>query len=964
MKLKFFLSIFTLSVFTSQAQIVRQWVASFNGTGDFNDRYTCVTTDVNGNILIGGSTTNNGTDRDYLIVKLNASGSVLWSRQYSGSGLSTDEITAITSDASGNVYVTGFAKGLNTSEDYLTIKYNSNGDTLWTRSYDFVTEYDQANSIAVDAAGNVYVTGQSDQDPTYITNDDYATVKYNSSGAFQWVQRFNNSTGNAIDRAIKVAADGSGNVYVTGRSNNGSDDDFVTIKYNSSGAQQWIKYDDRGGRDRATAMTIDASANIYITGQSDNGNNIDFWTIKYNSAGNLQWQKVYDYLEDDNATSIAVDGSGNVFVTGQSDVDASPIINFDYQTVAYSSSGNQLWENRYSGVGGNDDLANSISVSGGNVFVTGLSDTDASTSVRNNMVTVSYASNNGNQNWVTSFAGSPDYDDAGNAVVFTSSGCVSVGYSEGSNGQRNAVAAQYNLSGAEQWVQNFNGIGDNNDNIRALAIDNSDNVYAAGYSVEKGKNRDMAMVKFSNSGTYICSNTYDGSSVGSADDAQSIALDNTGNPFIAGFSKNKGSSNDLTWLKFNSNCDTLFSVKSDGPGHGSDKIYDMVKDGSGNFYITGRVDADPLETANDNCFTAKVDPSGNVLWSAQYNSSGSNEDRGASVRVAASGNVYVTGRSWNGNDLDILLIKYNNAGAQQWIQTYNGGNGNDQGRELAFDASENIYVCGIAEETTDSVYDYVTLKYDNSGTMLWDKKYNGTGNGDDKAVAIAVDGNSNAIITGQSDQDPSVTINYDMVTIEYDSNGNLVWGNIYNGTSNLEDAGDDVAINPANQVYITGHTNSGSSLIPRYDVIALITDLNGNNLWSDIYNSSTDSSDVPNLILLNGNDFYVAGSSIEGNEMRNMMVIKYTGTVLGINEQGYNADFSIFPNPFSVNLTVKALNNVTGFELWNTIGEKVAEQKIVIGTNSIQLPTVSSGIYFFRITDNNQIVAAGKICKN
>lgn len=63
-------------------------------------------------------------------------------------------------------------------------------------------------------------------------------------------------------------------------------------------------------------MVIDGSANIYVTGRSSNGTNNDFYTIKYNSSGTQSWAKVYDYVDDDQATALFVDGNGNVFVTG------------------------------------------------------------------------------------------------------------------------------------------------------------------------------------------------------------------------------------------------------------------------------------------------------------------------------------------------------------------------------------------------------------------------------------------------------------------------------------------------------------------------------------------------------------------------------------------------------------------------------------------------------------------------
>jgi len=125
--------------------------------------------------------------------------------------------------------VTGWSNGSGTSEDYCTIKYNSSGVHQWVARYNGPgNNYDYANSIAVDGSGNVYVTGYSFGSGT---SDDYCTIKYNSSGVQQWVARYN-GPGNGSDGAYSIALDGSGNVYVTGRSTgNGTNWDYCTIKY-------------------------------------------------------------------------------------------------------------------------------------------------------------------------------------------------------------------------------------------------------------------------------------------------------------------------------------------------------------------------------------------------------------------------------------------------------------------------------------------------------------------------------------------------------------------------------------------------------------------------------------------------------------------------------------------------------------------------------------------------------------
>src|SRR6266511_3025956 len=331
---------------TATAQEV--WVARYKGPGNARDTAWAVAVDASGNVYVTGASVGSGTGLDYATIKYNSSGIQQWVARYNGSGNSGDEATAIAVDGSGNVYVTGYSTGPASGYDYATIKYNSSGIQQWVARYDGPGDTnDYANAIAVDGSGNVYVTGGSGGSRVGCGGacDDYATIKYNSSGIQQWVARYNGSDYGHND-AQAMAIDGLGNGYVTGISwgggGSGTCDDYATVKYDTSGTQQWVaRYNGPGiFGDVGRAIAVDASGNVYVTGESmGSGSGYDYATIKYNSSGTQQWVDRYNGPGngDDKIVSpgaIAIDASGNAYVTGES---TNLNGDYDYATIKYWS---------------------------------------------------------------------------------------------------------------------------------------------------------------------------------------------------------------------------------------------------------------------------------------------------------------------------------------------------------------------------------------------------------------------------------------------------------------------------------------------------------------------------------------------------------------------------------------------------------------------------------------------------
>ncbi len=221
------------------AQVDTAWVRRYNGTANASDYARAMAVDNAGNVYVTGNTANNENwpyDHDYLTVKYNTSGDLLWVSTYAGPGAAQnndDYALAIAVDDAGNAYVTGHSPGSGTSDDVLTIKYEPGGDTAWVRRYNGPgNDVDVGSAIAVDGSGNVYVTGN-----TYsaATSDNYLTIKYDSNGNMIWLTEYNGPPGDGGDYSTAIALDTAGNIYITGRSFGGWSplgmDDYLTIKY-------------------------------------------------------------------------------------------------------------------------------------------------------------------------------------------------------------------------------------------------------------------------------------------------------------------------------------------------------------------------------------------------------------------------------------------------------------------------------------------------------------------------------------------------------------------------------------------------------------------------------------------------------------------------------------------------------------------------------------------------------------
>jgi len=312
-----------------------------------DDTPASIAVDRNGNVcVVGHSIPGDDSYTEFVTLKYDAAGNELWAaKQRFDYGAATD----IAIDVSGNVYLGGYARltrGFN--QDYLAIKYDSAGRLRWWTNFDVDGGGDFAYAIAVDAAANVYLAGDvtffDEADDGFEINSTFGTVKIDSTGQPLWLIGEGTNFSDAGESARDVAVDAQGNIYVTGFAEwSPGNIDFLTVKYDIEGNQAWIRnYTGPGSfLDAASKLVIDYAGNVYVTGFSTRFINgfyqDDYTTVKYDNAGNERWVMRYNGPgnTDDHPSGLAVDANGNVYVTG---FDTGTVTGQDFATIKYSQT--------------------------------------------------------------------------------------------------------------------------------------------------------------------------------------------------------------------------------------------------------------------------------------------------------------------------------------------------------------------------------------------------------------------------------------------------------------------------------------------------------------------------------------------------------------------------------------------------------------------------------------------------
>ena len=422
-------------------------------------------------------------------------------------------------------------------------------------------------------------------------------------------------------------------------------------------------------------------------------------------------------------------------------------------------------------------------------------------------------------------------------------------------------SGQSRLGGSSSgFLVNFGGSGNVTD-VAGVAIDSSDNIYITGTSegtnifgknVTSGTTRDIFVAKLNSSGVVQWVYTVGGTG---ADRGRKIALDSSGNIYVAGYYENTvdfGGGNitsngswDAYLLKLNSS-GTFQWVKSYGASS-NDLGRDVAIDSNDNIYLTGNFrgtvdfgggDVSSNPSTNAYIFLVKFNSSGVFQW--VYTAGGTGVDDVRSLALDSSDNPYITGsfqstvnfgggNTTAANTNDLFILKLNSSGAYQNIYTSNIDT-SQKGKGLAVDSSGNVYATGIFQNTVNfgggeiisSQRDIYLLKLNSSLAFQWVKRFAGYHNGSlstslGAAVTVDEDGNVYSVgqISGTYNLGGIMQVsggNKDAFIVKHDASGTFQWSKTLGGGSSMDsyDKAQDIVID-SNGFIITVGQISGNT---------------------------------------------------------------------------------------------------------------------------------------------------------
>ena len=500
----------------------------------------------------------------------------------------------------------------------------------------------------------------------------------------------------------------------------------------------------------------------------------------------------------------------------------------------------------------------------------------------------------------------------------------------------------------QQWDYSHSGPLNHSDNGQDIITDNDNNVIAVGIEDDE----DAFVGKWTNSGTLLWTATHNGSA-NSTDAFYAVAIDNENNIYAAGISHEATSSWDIVTNKYNADGVLQWSKLKNGSSNIEENATDIAVDPFGNIYTAGYIDQ--IGEGQDYC-VIKYDTDGNELWMQTWGGPVGGSDVVYEMAIDFEGNVLLNGRMGSGGDSldDFATIKYNPEGVLQWVKTYHQIYG-ETGFTIDVDGEGNVYAGGWAADGL-SMGESLIIKYDPDGNTLWEQRYNNGLGGVSEAWVLRT--YEDVVYMAGASIDWDLT-GQDFMVLKYDADGNLLWDIAYDNGLNIADYLTSMTIDNAGNIVTTGLISDFTS----GDILTVKFNPDGEVLWAMTYNGEADNYDEAwGVTTDNDGNVFVTGFDINEGVYSDFVVIKY-GELQVANIQTQVNDLQLYPIPTSDILFVDASIAFGDIVLMNTLGQIVLQQSIHYNSQGIDVSAIPAGSYIVKCISGEKIFVGKCIIK-
>ncbi len=754
-----------------------------------------------------------------------------------GQNLGTTTARSVATDSIGNSYVTGGFNGTVTfgsttltssAQDVFVVKYDSAGTVLWARKASSGAANEIGNDIAVDAAGNYYITGEYGSGNAVIGGSSLASstgsvsdlfvVKFNAAGLALWAHKLGSSNVDTYGKSIAVDAAGDCFVASTGRS--GTSYSLGFKKFTSTGLVGSFFANYSSVAIEQAGVSVDGFGNVYGTGTAVG--TFGCIIIKLDPSGNQVWNRT---IANAKGRDIVTDQSGNSYITG-SFTGTSTFGGFsltsagltDIFLAKYDAAGQPVWAKSAGGV--DSDYGDGVALDRfGNSYVAGRFQQNAAFGTINisnlnsgisDIFSAKYTSI-GDVEWVKQ-AGNGGADGGNKIDVDFDGNSYICGYFTTSiNFDGNSIAGTNNsfLVKAKSSVPA---------GIAIFTTPLTSNVYTAGTAVS---------ISFTVSGVFAANNFYTvelsgpsgsffypisiGTGLSSPINAVIPALSIPASGYrirVVASNPNTPGTDNGSNISINGKSQQITPQWTWGQNLGTTTSNSVATDSIGNSYVTGGFSgtvtfgSTTLTSSAQDVFVVKYDSAGTVLW-ARKASSGAANEIGNDIAVDAAGNYYITGEYGSGNAViggsslasstgsvsDLFVVKFNAAGLALWAHKLGSSNVDTYGKSIAVDAAGDCFVASTGRSGTS--YSLGFKKFTSTGLVgSFFANYSSVAI---EQAGVSVDGFGNVYGTG------TAVGTFGCIIIKLDPSGNQVWNRTIANAK-----GRDIVTDQSGNSYITG----------------------------------------------------------------------------------------------------------------------------------------------------------------